>query len=630
MWNDMKIGKKLALSFSAICLSIVALLIATEILISGIIHKTELSRDESMKFALLAKEMQIHTIQVQQWLTDISATRAAEGYDDGFTEAASHAAAFNEGIGEFKTMFKAENSLDELRNLDEMEKDFSAFYEMGQRTAHTYINEGPEGGNQLMSEFDPLAQEIQNDLNAFVDSQTGELTSSLNAVVTASHRMSTIGLMAGAAALLLAVVFSVILTRSINRPLILLTHASQEIAAGNLKIEDINLNRNDEVGEMAKAFNQMLISLRGIGGHLTAVASGDLSQTSNQTGDLADALNEMVLNLRDLIRGIQEAAVQVTSSSEQLSSSAQDLSSASTEQASSLEETSASVEQLATTVQQNAEHAVETEKIAKSTADAIVETAKLAAEAADGCTSAVDLAREGGEVVNGMVKSMDEISASSKKIAEIIKVIDDIADQTNLLALNAAIEAARAGEMGKGFAVVAVEVRKLAERSQHAAKEISEMITETVRRIDDGVGLANHCGESLESIVLGITRASDTIRRVSESSQLQTDMIEQTVVLVQEISNACGEQASGANQIRQAITQLDQVTQQNSATSEESAAASEELSAQAQAMQETVSQFQINISGNGSNPSLNYDHRSDRAQPLSAGKHIGPKEVLGM
>ena len=188
---------------------------------------------------------------------------------------------------------------------------------------------------------------------------------------------------------------------------------------------------------------------------------------------------------------------------------------------------------------------------------------------------------------------MNQIANYSKKIGDIITVINEIADQTNLLALNAAIEAARAGEMGKGFAVVAVEVRKLAERSQLAAKEITQMISESIQQIEGGVVLAGESGQSLEKIVDGMIKVSSSIQTVTNSSQQQLDRIRETARLVQEIASFCEEQAQGVEQINKAVVQLDQVTQQNSATSEESASASEELSAQAVALQEMVSRFKL-------------------------------------
>lgn len=278
------------------------------------------------------------------------------------------------------------------------------------------------------------------------------------------------------------------------------------------------------------------------------VAGGDLTQQldicqRDEIGDLAAALNHMSVKLGDVMSGINESAIQVASSSEELSASAQNLSSGATEQASSLEETTAAIEELTASIQANSDNAMNTLQIANDTAP---------------------LMEKGSDRVSRTVDAM-------KRIAEQIRIIDDIADQTNLLALNAAIEAARAGEMGKGFAVVAVEVRKLAERSQEAAKEITQLATESVT-------LAEEAGELIGQV---------------------SPLAQKTAVMVEEISVACREQSQGASQINQAMTQLDQVTQQNSAASEEAASSSEELSTQAQNMQSLVAQFKISPNGNG-------------------------------
>ena len=272
------------------------------------------------------------------------------------------------------------------------------------------------------------------------------------------------------------------------------------------------------------------------------IAKGDLSQRldivqKDEIGQLANALNTMVDKLKGVVGDVQSAADNVASGSQELSASSEEMSQGSTEQAAAAEEASSSMEQMAANIRQNADNAMQTEKIASKSAED---------------------AKEGGESVAKTLSAMKEIASK-------ISIIEEIARQTNLLALNAAIEAARAGEHGKGFAVVAAEVRKLAERSQHAAAEISELSGSSVE-------VAEQAGTMLTAMVPDIQRTAE---------------------LVQEISAASKEQDTGAEQVNQAIMQLDQVIQQNASASEEMASTSEELSSQAEQLQDTISFFKV-------------------------------------
>lgn len=274
----------------------------------------------------------------------------------------------------------------------------------------------------------------------------------------------------------------------------------------------------------------------------TAIAEGDLTasldvEQKDEVGQLAAALRGMVAQLQRIVADVRSAADNVAAGSQELSASSEEMSQGATEQAAAAEEASSSMEQMAANIKQNADNAIQTEKISfKSAEDA----------------------NAGGAAVGQTVAAM-------KNIAEKISIIEEIARQTNLLALNAAIEAARAGEHGKGFAVVASEVRKLAERSQNAAAEISELSSSSVQ-------VAEQAGEML-------TRMVPDIQRTAE--------------LVQEIAAASKEQDTGADQVNKAIQQLDQVIQQNASASEEMASSSEELSSQAEQLQDTISFFRV-------------------------------------
>jgi len=248
---------------------------------------------------------------------------------------------------------------------------------------------------------------------------------------------------------------------------------------------------------------------------------------------------------------VASIADSVATASQQLAAAAEELSSGAQEQASSLEETASSLEEITGTIQQNADNAQQANQLAGKSRE---------------------VAEKGGEVVSRAVQGMGEINAASRKIADIITAIDEIAFQTNLLALNAAVEAARAGEQGRGFAVVAGEVRNLAQRSAGAAKEIKGLIQDSVSKVETGSKLVNQSGETLSEIVTSVKRVTD---------------------IVSEIAAASREQASGIDQVNKAVTQMDQVTQGNASQTEELSGTAESLAAQATQLQELVAQFNL-------------------------------------
>jgi methyl-accepting chemotaxis protein len=286
-----------------------------------------------------------------------------------------------------------------------------------------------------------------------------------------------------------------------------------------------------------------------------AVAEGDLSTPiAVRAGDqdsLLASLQAMQQALVKAVSSVRMSTESVSSASREIATGNQDLSSRTEQQASSLQQTAASIEQLTSAVKLNA--------------DAARQANQLAA-------SASQVAAKGGAVVGEVVSTMDQITASSKKIADIIGVIDGIAFQTNILALNAAVEAARAGEQGRGFAVVAGEVRSLAQRSAQAAREIKSLIGESVEKVETGSKLVNDAGQTMNDIVAQVKRVTD---------------------LIGEITSSTLEQSNGIGQVNQAVTQLDQMTQQNAALVEQSAAAAESLREQADKLARAVAIFKL-------------------------------------
>ena len=291
-----------------------------------------------------------------------------------------------------------------------------------------------------------------------------------------------------------------------------------------------------------------------------AVAAGDLTsrvevRTSDETGLLMQALKDMNESLSDIVSNVRGSTDAIATATSQIAAGNLDLSSRTEEQASALEQTSASMQELAGTVKQNFDSGRHANELAES---------------------ASQVALKGGAVVAEVVQTMEAINTSSRKIADIITVIDSIAFQTNILALNAAVEAARAGEQGRGFAVVASEVRSLAGRSATAAKEIKGLIDASVDNVSQGCTLVEQAGSTMDEIVVSVRRVADIMGEISLASQDQTHGIEQ---------------------INQAMVQMDQVTQSNAALVEEAAAAAQALEAQAQALVRTASVFRLEPQG---------------------------------
>jgi methyl-accepting chemotaxis protein len=399
------------------------------------------------------------------------------------------------------------------------------------------------------------------------------------------------------------VAFLVAIQKGISNPLARLAGAMRELASGKFDVVLPGLGRKDEIGDIAQAVEQFKVvaaeksrleakqmlqrqeakaeaqakaaseqarvaeerekAAKQQGAVLGALAEGLRRLSEGDLGlrlsdgfngayeQIRDDFNAAVMRLRETIEAIALAAREVAGASAEISSGTTDLSQRTEEQAASLEQTSASMEEMSATVKKNAENALRADQLTSGSRD---------------------VADKGGQVVAKAVDAMARIEESSRKISDIIGVIDEIARQTNLLALNAAVEAARAGDAGRGFAVVASEVRSLAQRSAQAAKDIKVLITNSSSQVQEGVGLVNQTGASLTEILASIRRVADIVAEIASASQAQS---------------------TGIDQINKALNQMDEVTQQNSALVEESAASAKTLEHQAVIMDERVAFFRI-------------------------------------
>jgi methyl-accepting chemotaxis protein len=387
--------------------------------------------------------------------------------------------------------------------------------------------------------------------------------------------------------------------RGVIRPLEALTEAMGRLADGKVDTEIAALGRKDELGEMAQAvrvFKDNAIALKHaeatteaqrrsaeeerarneaakaeqarivaevvaeLGQGLENLAKGNLTyrvskEFTSEYKKVQNDFNGAIEQLQDTVQRIASSSMEISNAAAEIATATTDLSQRTEEQAASLEETSASMEEIAATVKQNAENAQRANDLTRETRE---------------------VAGRGEAVVAEAVTAMAGIEESSRKISDIISVIDEIARQTNLLALNAAVEAARAGEAGRGFAVVASEVRSLAQRSSQAAKDIKDLIVNSSGQVEQGVQLVNRAGDSLKDILQSIRAVAD---------------------IVSDIANASSEQAAGIDQINKALAQMDEVTQQNSALVEENAATAKTLEDQSSALDGRVAVFQLEAAG---------------------------------
>ncbi|MFJ9535016.1 methyl-accepting chemotaxis protein [Herbaspirillum sp. NPDC101396] len=371
-----------------------------------------------------------------------------------------------------------------------------------------------EAKKMTAEKFMPLYASYTGAVAKFRDMQRQEISTSAEAVADYYSSSRNMLIILGIVELVLGGALAWLLTISITRPLTQAVGIAETVAAGDLS-SDI-------------------------------VAGG-----KDETGQLLTALKTMNDNLLNIVSQVRVGTDTISTASSEIASGNLDLSGRTEQQAGSLEETASAMEELTSTVKQNADNARQANQLA---------------------VSASEVAQQGGAVVSQVVDTMGSINDSSRKIVDIISVIDGIAFQTNILALNAAVEAARAGEQGRGFAVVASEVRSLAQRSSAAAKEIKTLIDDSVSKVDIGSKLVQQAGETMNEVVASVKRVTDIVGEISSASQ---------------------EQSAGISQVGQAITQMDETTQQNAALVEQAAAAAQSLQDQAGRLAQVVSVFKL-------------------------------------
>lgn len=468
------------------------------------------------------------------------------------------------------TMISASNTLDVIKKtsqspeeeqlLQTMDDNFSKYNEAQGRVINLVTQHRSSEAIKLYdSEANQYLQNCMDAADTLVDLKVTQGNEASLALSTRSNLAAAVIVVTILVILGLSIWLGVVTAHGIARPLVELEAAAKEMAGGNLKAS-IAYRSDSELGTLAESMRVMIERISYYMGEITGIAeeiaAGDIA-VKEQAAFLGDflpvqlALQRLVSSLNDTIGQINHSADQVASGSDQVASGAQALSQGATEQASSIQELAATINEISVQVQ---------------------ETAVNSKQAMDYTNDAGSAVLECNRQMQDMIAAMSDISGKSAEIGKIIKTIEDIAFQTNILALNAAVEAARAGAAGKGFAVVADEVRNLAGKSSEASKNTSDLIAGSVHAVERGKEIANGTAQSLLKVV---------------------DKAKYVTAIVDKITIAAGEQASAVAQVTQGIDQISSVVQTNSATAEESAAASEELSSQSQLLKSLVSHFKL-------------------------------------
>lgn len=530
------------------------------------LEQVQLIKEKTLQTTLLADEMKLAVVQVQQYLTDISATRALNHLDDGFEQAEKYSEIFYRDLEQVKKMHP-----EDQKRLDTIKVAFDEYYSTGQKMARGYIQGGPELGNKMMLEFDTISVEINDKVDLFQQENMTETQNSLANVEKLIDHNKQWFLWMFCIMLLICIVVGVVFVRSIVVPVNKLTSAAKVIANGDLCQKDIEVRTKDEIKDLAESFNLMKSNLHSLIHSMTA----NVEHTTSAAEELAASTDEISKSSHDIANLVEKMAI----SDNQAAVTGRESSIA-------MDETAQGVQRIAEATQMLHSKAVDTQSIANDGE----KTLHIA-------ENQMSIIQQSSNTTNERIK---KLSTQSAEIVNITKVITEITEQTNLLALNAAIEAARAGEHGKGFAVVADEVRKLAEESKASAnqivdvialiqqetKEVEKAVNVTVLNVDEGVTFIQNAQNAFDGILTAIVDMTSQIEDVSASTQ-------QISASTEEMAASVNEMSSSSNYAAQQSETIASTIEEQAATLQEINAVARALSEEAVSVKEEINKFKV-------------------------------------
>lgn len=537
--KNMSFRRKTMLGFSAI-IGLFTLIVAFCVFELHQMHRNIVTITTDIQpYEMLADQLAFDTVQVQQFLTDASATHDR----DGFADAEKHAKSFKDGIATFKQRFSRHE--DQIKALEDIDASFDRYYATGKRMAEAYIANGTDAGNVVMEDFDRDALDITKKMGDFRNNVLGyasdvenKSASEAQSASYISYGLAVFGIVAG---FYLAWRLSTSLLNEIGIDPIYARGIAKEIAKGDLS-RDIKLNPGDN-------------------------------------GSLLFAMRSMQLKLREMIHDVTQNAHNIVDAAHHLSEAAQSVLSSSQRQNDAASSVAAAVEEMTASIEQISGNADQSEKIANDAGHISENGANVVSEAVVEMNKIANSVGQSSQVIR-------ELGDRSQKISDIIKVIKEIAEQTNLLALNAAIEAARAGEQGRGFAVVADEVRKLAERTTNSTQEISSMIAEIQVSASSAVNSMDQATQLVNDGVEKARLAGDSMAQIKQGT-------EQVVITVGDITYALREQRSAVNQVASEIELIASMVNENTNAVDDLAQTSNKLNTLSATLEDSISHFKV-------------------------------------
>lgn len=533
--KNMMLGTKMGLGF-AIPLTIMMIVLAVVYARITIMEKNALLvKEESMVFMGVARQMKLDVVQIQQWLSDISATRGQDGLNDGFDQAQKSYDSFMSGVAKFKSMYQKENFADGLEQVAEVEKALVVYHKTGKEMAKAYIDGGPESGNKLMASFDEASENMTKMLTPFVESQEAELAEAMSSIVSSADSIRSFALVAGLFTFIAGVMIAYLITRSITGPVQKIVDYIDKVAKRDFT-STLIIDQKDEVGKMSMALSNTVSEL---GGMIKDIITGVNTLSSSST-----ELAAISTQLSSTSASASERANNVASASEEMSVNMSSVSAAMEQSASNVGMVATAVEEMSTTVREIAENASKAKTISEN---AVVQSQESA-------------------------RKVTELGAAANKIGKITEVITEISEQTNLLALNATIEAARAGEAGKGFAVVANEIKELAKQTAAATVDIKVQIegmqgttNSTISDIKTISEVINEINYFITTIATAVEQQSAATLEISENvSQAAAGIIEvnenvaQSSIAIQDVNRDISEINNGSNEINNSSQNINQ------------------------------------------------------------------------